>query len=243
MLKAFVFDIGDTMHPSSKLEADVLYYIQEEHNLPDSFADTYLKMDYFSELYVSVENPPEKHFNHARGELRIMKMTLKYLHLNLDAEALSSEMNKLYELRLKRYYLKDPQGKDVADVIHFLNRNNFKVGILSDNPIQIKQKYLKLYNELGFKFDCFIVSEEVGFMKPSPKMFDAAIEKLDVKPSEAVYFGNNLERDAAAQKLGWNFVWVYGFNKNPNPNNFQGDKVKFINLRFVEEYIKKNEIN
>jgi putative hydrolase of the HAD superfamily len=40
-----------------------------------------------------------------------------------------------------------------------------------------------------------VISEEVGFEKPDPKIFEVALKELGVKPGEAVYVGDTPETD------------------------------------------------
>ena len=48
-----------------------------------------------------------------------------------------------------------------------------------------------------------MVSAEVGYRKPSPIIFQKALEQLKVKPQEAVMVGDTLEADVeGARKLG-----------------------------------------
>lgn len=47
-------------------------------------------------------------------------------------------------------------------------------------------------------FECHVISEEVGELKPSPKMFDRCREEMGLKKSDfarMVMFGNNRRRD------------------------------------------------
>ncbi len=45
-----------------------------------------------------------------------------------------------------------------------------------------------------------LFSDEVGFRKPHPKIFEIAAEKLNAKPCEIVHVGDNLKTDVAGAK-------------------------------------------
>jgi len=231
-IKALVFDIGDCIVPSIKFKTKNLKYLRKKHKLPSSFVKTYLLTDKHHELYMS----------HAQGEPKIMQMTLDKLGLKFNAKKLSNEMQALFWTKLERYFTKEKLGKKFVLVIKFLKRNNYKTALLSDNSFQAKRRYLNLCKKVGLKFDAFVVSPEVGAEKPSKEMFKTVLRRLNIGSENAVYFGNNLERDAAAKKYGWDFVWAYGFMENINTDKFKEKKMKFINLEDMKLYLKSQSL-
>lgn len=61
---------------------------------------------------------------------------------------------------------------------------------------------------LDIGWDAIAVSVEVGYLKPHPALFRAALAALDLEPSEAVMVGNSLAEDiAGAQALGMRAAW------------------------------------
>jgi putative hydrolase of the HAD superfamily len=75
-------------------------------------------------------------------------------------------------------------------------------------------------------FDAVIVSGEVGYLKPSPKIFHAALDALGAKPNEAVFVGNDLENDITAPKrLGLRTVWTPYPRTSPAPSHPDADAV------------------
>ena len=61
------------------------------------------------------------------------------------------------------------------------------------------QKFLDKHNMLDF-FDVIVTSADVGYRKPHPKIFLAALEKICVKPLEAVFIGDDPIRDVLGAK-------------------------------------------
>ena len=58
-------------------------------------------------------------------------------------------------------------------------------------------------------FDALAISHDVGFRKPRPELFAAALARLGVDPSEALHVGDNLAADVVgAAALGIRTVWV-----------------------------------
>lgn len=52
-------------------------------------------------------------------------------------------------------------------------------------------------------FDPFLVSGDFGYRKPDARLFKKALKKMDMKPQEVIFIGNDLYRDVyGANKLG-----------------------------------------
>lgn len=75
-------------------------------------------------------------------------------------------------------------------------------------------------------FDAVIVSGEVGYLKPSPRIFEAALEAVGVAPEEAVMVGNDIENDIIAPKrLGMRTIWTPYPRESPPPSHPAADAV------------------
>ncbi len=58
-------------------------------------------------------------------------------------------------------------------------------------------------------FGALAISHDVGFRKPRPEIFEAALAGLDVAPEEALHVGDNLAADVlGAAALGIRTVWI-----------------------------------
>jgi putative hydrolase of the HAD superfamily len=57
-----------------------------------------------------------------------------------------------------------------------------------------------------------IISGELGFGKPNPKLFQMALERLAVTPDQCVMIGDSLSRDiGGARAVGIRTIWVNRF--------------------------------
>lgn len=75
-------------------------------------------------------------------------------------------------------------------------------------------------------FDAFIVSADVGYMKPHARIFEAALEALDIVADEAVMVGNDLQWDVAGAKgAGIRSIWTPYPRVSPAPPNTVADAV------------------
>jgi len=55
-------------------------------------------------------------------------------------------------------------------------------------------------------FDAFVTSAEIGVMKPDPRIYQVALERLGVSPAEAVFVDDFVENVDAARRLGMGAV-------------------------------------
>jgi len=80
-----------------------------------------------------------------------------------------------------------------------LKEKGLKLGIVTDAPK--KQAFLRLAEmNLSDFFDIVVALEDTGKTKPSPLPFNAAIEKMNLKPGEILFVGDNPARDIAGAK-------------------------------------------
>lgn len=91
-----------------------------------------------------------------------------------------------------------------------------KVAIITNGSTQ-RQKAKIINTNLNRYFDTIIISEEVGFSKPDKRIFELALNKLDVQPEFALFVGDDIERDiGGCQNVNMNGIW---FNPHMNKND------------------------
>ena len=64
------------------------------------------------------------------------------------------------------------------------------------------------FRRAGAQVDEFVLSYEVGAVKPDPRIFHAALDRLGVAAADAVMVGDSEENDGAARAVGCDFVLV-----------------------------------
>ena len=90
---------------------------------------------------------------------------------------------------------------DVIETFKIIKSKGLKIGIISDTTHSL-QKTLEVLG-LGEYIDTYTCSKEVGVMKPNPEIYLAAVNKLDLKPSECIYVDDYDEEVEGAEKLGF----------------------------------------
>lgn len=138
-------------------------------------------------------------------------------------ESLFDEFAPKY--RLPRNYIQDFWNENLPkcfsidqNTILFLNhiKRHFKVGIITNGSTQ-RQKAKIMNTGLNEYFDTIIISEEVGFSKPDKRIFELALNKLNVQSEDVLFVGDDLEKDiAGCQNANIKGIW---FNPNMIKNN------------------------
>lgn len=95
-------------------------------------------------------------------------------------------------------------------------KSHIKVGIITNGSTQ-RQKAKIINTNLNRYFDTIIISEEAGFSKPDKRIFELALNKLNVQSEDVLFVGDDLEKDiAGCQNANIKGIW---FNPNMIKNN------------------------
>lgn len=87
---------------------------------------------------------------------------------------------------------------------------NYKIGLLSNVGSDWIEKEFLTPKELGL-FDTLVASYKTGLIKPDPRIYGLVLEKLDVKPQEAVFIDDIDEYCAGARSLGMQAITYKNF--------------------------------
>ncbi len=85
-----------------------------------------------------------------------------------------------------------------------------RIGLVSDiwGPAGALHTYLR-ETGLASVFGAVVISSEEGAVKPSPRLFRAAVDRLGCRSSSALFVGDSLNRDVAGgQACGLATVWI-----------------------------------
>jgi putative hydrolase of the HAD superfamily len=96
----------------------------------------------------------------------------------------------------------------VTPTLQTLHHRGLKLGIISNGSIS--SQYTKL-DVMGIRslFSVILISEEVGIKKPDGRIFQMALDKLELLPSEAIFVGDNPVLDVAGSRaVGLRGVWL-----------------------------------
>ena len=114
------------------------------------------------------------------------------------ASSLGQPESEVERLR-SEFFAGDRVDTDLLNLIRGL-RPARKVGVIS-NAWSGMRTWL-VDHDLGELFDDMVISAEIGFAKPDPRIYNAALQNLMVKPEESVFIDDMLRNVEAARKIG-----------------------------------------
>ncbi len=99
--------------------------------------------------------------------------------------------------------------------------DRYKTALISDAQWVFTEPEIRILGiDRFFKYQIF--SSRYGFKKPDERLFNIAMKKLDVKPKDSIYIGDNPARDLiGAKKAGMKFLLFRTSCKNYN--GFEAD--------------------
>jgi FMN phosphatase YigB (HAD superfamily) len=125
----------------------------------------------------------------------------------------------------------------VEEILGLL-RSRYQIGIICGSgltPGRILRTVLKSKGILKY-FESLVFSDEVGFEKPHPLIFEKALKEFEVKPAEVVHIGDLLDTDVAGAKaIEMKAVW-YNHEGKPNETSVKPD-IEIRRLIQLAEYL------
>ena len=104
---------------------------------------------------------------------------------------------------------------ETLEVLTELRRRGYELAMLSNNSSLLTDQIEVL--GLGRFFPVLSWSEEIGYEKPHPRIFEVALDRIDASAAETVYVGDSCPADVAgAQGAGLTPVLVDRRNNWPD---------------------------
>jgi HAD superfamily hydrolase (TIGR01662 family) len=99
---------------------------------------------------------------------------------------------------------------EVPQTLQTLLDNDIKIGIVTNafQTMVMRDRELSDHGLLDYFATCRFAAADVGYLKPHPAIFEAALDCIGTQPEETVFVGDNLNADiAGAQRVGMKAVW------------------------------------
>ena len=125
--------------------------------------------------------------------------------------------------RLRLY----PQVRETLDQL----RSHYRMGVVSDAQSAYAVAELYAVGLLNY-FNPIIVSGDYGYRKPDPRLFQKALDALQVRPEQALFLGNDLYHDiSGAQQVGMKAIFLSSDQGNTSYQTISPD---YTISRFAE---------
>ena len=96
---------------------------------------------------------------------------------------------------------------DVVQTLAALRASGLKLGLITNGSVRMQSRKLECL-ALSSVFDAILISDAEGISKPDRRIFQRALDRLEVSPAQAVFVGDHPEVDVAgARSAGMRAIW------------------------------------
>jgi putative hydrolase of the HAD superfamily len=213
MVRAFLFDLDDTLFDHKHSRLCGLAALQTRFPQLQPVPIVMLEREHERLLNTDYHLVLDGKISMLDGTaLRIKRLCQNYLPDFSEQEA--KEAGELYNLA----YLQNRQPVVGALEVLAAAKRSATVGVVTNGLVETQKEKLQICSLSGL-IDFMITSEEAGFKKPSPEIFQAALQKANATSSETIFVGDSWASDIIpACKLGMQAIWLNRYELTcPNP--------------------------
>jgi putative hydrolase of the HAD superfamily len=228
MIKTIFFDIDDTLYDHSYHISSAISHIRAIYPLLQNYSEEYLRDLSHSLL-------EEVHIQLLEGKISVEESRQlrweKFLTICGDKNPKEDAM-EIANIYLDAYYKSERPIPGAIELLNTLRQQGYQIGVISNNLLTEQISKMKRIG-ISEYIDTFAISEEVGYAKPHPKIFEVALERASINAHEAVFIGDSWESDiVGALRAGIRPVW---FNRKALPS---ADK----SIKEIRSFDQKEEI-
>lgn len=214
--RAVMFDYSGTLF---RLEEDDSWFagIEVDERAVDGHVQAELMRRLTAPTGRSVAMNDEQYRNWLNRDLEPHLHREAYMHVLRESGVARDHAEALYALLI------DPANwtayADTAAVLASLKRQGLRTAVVSNIAFDVRPAFAALGADGDV--DEFVLSFEVGAVKPSPEIFATALERLGIHPDDAadvLMVGDSEEADGGARALGCAFALVDPLPTNERPD-------------------------
>lgn len=198
--KFIYFDLDDTLLDHKKAEQNGL---KDVHDHFEEFND--ISLDNLVSTYHKINKGLWEEYGRGEIDRHILhrrRFEETFIELGIES-SLYKEAGKVY----MQYYRNHWEWIDGAEEAFNQIRANYDVGLITNGFAETQWMKIK---QFGFEdmVSQIVISEEIGVMKPHPKIFDHSTSLAGLNRSEILYVGDSLTSDIkGGRRAGWNVAW------------------------------------
>jgi HAD superfamily hydrolase (TIGR01509 family) len=202
-VRAVLFDYSGTLF---RLEEDESWFegIQVDEREIDGHVQAELMRRMTAPTGSSVKMTPEANHAWVNRDLAPHLHREAYLHVLRESGVADDHAETLYDRVI------DPSSwtpyPDTASVLKGLHEQGIKTAVVSNIAFDIRPAFGAI--GAADHVDEFVLSFEVGAVKPDAAIFETALTRLGVPAGHAVMVGDSDEADGGARAIGCGFVLV-----------------------------------
>lgn len=211
---AIILDIDDTVYRQQAVfEQAICQHIAVEQSQLDTL---FMASRKYSDLSFIQLQKGEL----TREEMYIYRLTQAFLDIDVQItpqQALAIQRD--YEYQQQRLQL-DP---DIIHLLDYCQHHEITLGMITNGGS--RQQWQKVKNLGLLKWidkEAIIVSEDVGIIKPNPKIFQLLEDKLTLQADQTYYIGDAFHNDViGALSAGWGAIWLNQYDLPISDERYQ----------------------
>lgn len=198
--KFIYFDLDDTLLDHKSAEKNALKDIYDHFALFSDvefrdLVDTYHRINRQQWIYYSEGSIDRSSLQQNRFEL-----TLNVLGADGSRH---DEVGKTYMQFYRNHWNWVEGARSAFERV----RNSYEVGILTNGFSETQKAKFHRF-DLYSKASHLVISEDVGHLKPHPKIFEHATDLTNCEPAEILYVGDSFNSDVkGGTEFGWEVAW------------------------------------
>jgi putative hydrolase of the HAD superfamily len=236
-LHAVLFDLDDTLHDDTRAfrsaAAEVAREVAAEHGIDAlQLKDAYIEEaeGFWKRLTAEqVQDLLVKKLSSLRSRLWGSALT----SVGLDDPQIAETSAVNYNLYRKKYFALFPGA---LDLLRALRSAGMKLGLLTNGVSETHREKIALL-EISESFDAIFLADETGMVKPDPRLFAHACERLGTRPEATAMVGDRYERDiAGALEAGLYTIWL-NVRVEPLPTGARPPDAVVATIAQAESYL------
>ena len=202
-VQAVLFDFSGTLF---RLEEDDSWFegMEVDEREVDGHVQTELMRRLTAPIGHSVDMTEEQYHAWANRDLAPHLHREAYLHVLRESGLADHHAESLYD-RIIDMSSWTPYP-DTAEVLKGLHRQGIKIAVVSNIAFDVRPAFVAI--GAADHVDEFVLSFEVGAIKPDAAIFETALARLGVEAAHAVMIGDSDEADGGARAIGCGFALV-----------------------------------
>lgn len=209
--KQIIFDVDDTLIDFDSTENFALHSLFSAHHWHLTAELQRRYNTYNQGLWRQLERG--KITYNQLSEMVFSNFIRDNLNIEVDGNAIMNEYRSYFSETHKLL----PGVKNTLD---FAKKSGYKLTILSNGETYMQSHRLELAKIKDY-FSLIVTSEEAGFSKPDPRIFDYFFGLTEISADETIFFGDGLQSDIlGAKNYGFDCIW-YNHRHRKNTLNLQ----------------------
>jgi putative hydrolase of the HAD superfamily len=229
-IKGILFDLYGTLIDIETDESMEEIYRGIAHFL--TYHGVYLHRGEVRDLYYRIMQEQRERSREEHPEIIVKAIWSEFLQEQgvkpgQERVRLATTLAQIYRAISRKRLSLFPGVKEVLDLLHA----SYPLALVSDAQPCYVHPEIRAVGLEGY-FDPIVISADYGFRKPDRRLFQTALDDLELRPDEAVFVGNDMHRDIyGASRTGIKTVF---FSSNQGAQSYQDANPTRVITRFEQ---------